>query len=138
MTHILVLGGVERPDADAAPGVDEEEHFPDVNPLVAEQLHHAWQFVHVVLHTVVLICTVKPCALSSRMASIVSEKWPSTPRMLSCVPALAPSRLSEAVFTPTARSRARISGVSRAVTEGAIATGTERACAWVARSTISG
>src|SRR5450756_1973930 len=50
MTHILVLGGVERPDADAAPGVDEEEHLPDVNPLVAEQLHHAGQFVHVVLH----------------------------------------------------------------------------------------
>jgi len=54
---------------------------------------------------------------------------PGDPRTLSCVEALAPSRLRDTVLTPLARSASRFESVSWGVTEGASATGTLRSLA---------
>ena len=87
--------------------------------------------------TVVLICIVNPSSRRRVMALIVESKCPSIPRTASWVNGDAPSRLSDALLTPTSRSDWSVESARRGVTDGAIATGTFTDCAYEASSTMS-
>ena len=87
--------------------------------------------------TVVLTWTTKPWRCSCPIAARVASKCPEIPRIASWVAAVAPSRLSEAVFTPWRRREPRTASVSAGVTEGATATGTPTCSACATSSMMS-